>query len=122
MSRTLLPGKPYPLGATALKKGTNFAIFSEAATHVEVCLFDADGNQTDCVHLRERTAFVWHGSFATSSRASFTAFAPTAPGNRKRATASTSTKLLVDPYAKAISGKSTGKLQSFPMISHQVIP
>ena len=61
MSRTLLPGKPYPLGATAYKRGTNFALFSEGATRVDVCLFDSDGKQTDCVTLRERTAFVWHG-------------------------------------------------------------
>ena len=61
MSRTLLPGKPYPLGATAYKRGTNFAIFSEAATRVDACFFDADGNQTDCITLRERTAYVWHG-------------------------------------------------------------
>ena len=61
MSRTLLPGKPYPLGATPRKLGTNFALFSEGATRVDVCLFDENGNQTDCVALRERTAFVWHG-------------------------------------------------------------
>ena len=61
MSRTLLPGKPYPLGSTAYKKGTNFAVFSEGATRVDVCLYDAQGRQADCITLRERTAFVWHG-------------------------------------------------------------
>ena len=58
---TLLPGRPYPLGATVHKKGTNFAIFSQDATRVELCLFDSDGEQTDCIALRERTAYVWHG-------------------------------------------------------------
>ena len=61
MKRTLLPGIPYPLGATVDKKGTNFAIFSEKATLVELCLFDAEGRETDCIPLRERTALVWHG-------------------------------------------------------------
>ncbi len=61
MSRTLLPGKPYPLGATPTHQGTNFALYSENATAVQVCFFDENGKQTDCVPLRERTAFVWHG-------------------------------------------------------------
>src|ERR1700760_3871831 len=57
----LLDGKPYPLGAKANSKGTNFAIFSEDATRVDVCLFDAKGIETDRITLRERTALVWHG-------------------------------------------------------------
>ena len=61
MGRTLLPGKPYPLGATASEGGTNFAIYSENATSVQLCFFDENGKQVDCVRLRERTAFVWHG-------------------------------------------------------------
>ena len=61
MSRALLPGKPYPLGATPGRLGTNFAVYSEIATRVDVCFYDADGEFTDCVTLRERTAFVWHG-------------------------------------------------------------
>src|ERR1700734_4493839 len=61
MNRTLLPGRPYPLGASYSGKGTNFAIFSEGATGVELCFFNEEGKQTDCVTLRERTAHVWHG-------------------------------------------------------------
>ncbi len=61
MQRKLLPGRPYPLGAKASSKGTNFAVYSEHATGVSVCLFDDSGKQTDCIALRERTAFVWHG-------------------------------------------------------------
>ena len=58
MNDTLLPGRPYPLGAKATSQGTNFALYSEQATGVQVCLFDDAGNQTNCVDLRERTAFV----------------------------------------------------------------
>jgi isoamylase len=58
--RVVHPGEPYPLGATWDGEGVNFALYSENATAVEVCLFDADGNESR-VRLREQTAFVWHG-------------------------------------------------------------
>ena len=61
MARTLLPGKPYPLGAKWNGRGTNFAVYSENATGVELCFYDEDNNQTDCLRLEECTAFVWHG-------------------------------------------------------------
>ena len=56
----LWPGKAYPLGATYDGSGTNFAVFSEAAEKVELCLFDADGAETR-VTLPEVDGFVWHG-------------------------------------------------------------
>ena len=54
------PGSPYPLGATYDGAGTNFALFSEAAERVELCLFDAAGAETR-VRLPEVDGFVWHG-------------------------------------------------------------
>ena len=54
------PGDPYPLGATWDGQGTNFALYSENAARVELCLFDGEGKETR-VPLREQTAFVWHG-------------------------------------------------------------
>ena len=56
----LWPGSPFPLGATYDGTGTNFAVFSEIADAVELCLFDAAGTETR-VELPERTAQVWHG-------------------------------------------------------------
>ena len=53
------PGHPYPLGATYDGAGTNFALFSEAADSVELCLIADDGTETR-VELREVDAFVWH--------------------------------------------------------------
>src|SRR5438067_4436970 len=53
------PGQPYPLGATYDGSGTNFAIFSEAAELVELCLFDGDREAR--VNLPEETGNVWHG-------------------------------------------------------------
>ena len=54
------PGSAYPLGATYDGTGTNFALFSEVADRVELCLFDEDGTETR-IRLPERDAFVWHG-------------------------------------------------------------
>jgi isoamylase len=53
------PGKAYPLGATYDGAGTNFAVFSEVAERVELCLFDADGTETQ-ITLPEIDSFVWH--------------------------------------------------------------
>jgi len=105
MQRTLLPGKPYPLGATPFELGTNFAVYSEYATGVQVCLFDDAGKQIDCVELKERTAFVWHGllrGVRPGQRYGYRVEGPWEPEKGLRFNAK---KLLVDPYAKAISGK-----------------
>ena len=105
MQRTLLPGKPYPLGATSSSLGTNFAVFSENATAVSVCFFDESGKQTDCVALKERTAYVWHGlvrGIKVGQRYGFRVDGPWEPEKGFRFNAA---KLLVDPYAKAIAGE-----------------
>ena len=61
MASMLLPGKPYPLGAKWDGTGVNFALYSENATGVELCLFNEAGDQGERLKLRETTAFVWHG-------------------------------------------------------------
>ena len=114
MDRTLLPGRPYPLGATPRAMGTNFALFSENATAVSVCLFDEAGNETDCVALHERTAFVWHGlirNIKPGQRYGYRVDGPWAPEEGHRFNRN---KLLVDPYAKALTGKVDWKAPIFP--------
>ncbi len=114
MERTLLPGKPYPLGATPSRLGTNFALFSETATAVHLCLFDDDGNQTDRIPLRERTAFVFHGlvrGIKAGQKYGYRVEGPWDPENGLRFN---SNKLLVDPYAKAIAGQVDWKAPIFP--------
>jgi glycogen operon protein len=114
MDRTLLPGKPYPLGAAPNSKGTNFALFSEHATGVSVCFFDEAGHQTDCIALRERTAFVWHGlirGIRPGQRYGYRVEGPWQPQNGHRFNPS---KLLVDPYAKALTGEVDWKAPIFP--------
>ena len=113
MHRTLLPGKPYPLGATATHIGTNFALFSENATGVSVCFFDENGKQVDCVALRERTAFVWHGLIRGIKPGQRYGFRVEGPWEPERGLRFNSNKLLVDPYAKAIPARSTGRRRSF---------
>jgi isoamylase len=105
MNRTLLPGRPYPLGATVLTKGINFAIFSQDATRVDLRLFDAQGKQTDCIGLRERTAFVWHGFVRGIQAGQLYGYRIEGLWEPEKGHRFNYNKLLVDPYAKAISGK-----------------
>ncbi|MFB1294166.1 glycogen debranching protein GlgX [Mycobacterium sp. pW049] len=100
----LWPGKAYPLGATYDGYGTNFALFSEAAEKVELCLFDADGEQTACITLPEVDGFVWHGfipNIEPGQRYGYRVHGPYDPANGLRCNPN---KLLLDPYSKAIDG------------------
>jgi isoamylase len=114
MERTLLPGKPYPLGATPTAQGTNFALYSENATAVQVCLFDEDGKQVDCVKLRECTAFVWHGLIRRVEPGQRYGFRVDGPWEPEKGQRFNTAKLLVDPYAKAIAGEVNSKGPIFP--------
>ena len=114
MSRTLLPGKPYPLGATAYKRGTNFALFSEAATRVDLCFFDWEGRETDAIALREKTAFVWHGFVNGIKPGQLYGYRVDGPWDPEHGHRFNFNKLLVDPYAKSISGDVDWKQPIFP--------
>jgi glycogen operon protein len=114
MLRKLLPGRPYPLGAKADSRGTNFAIYSEYATGVSVCLFDDAGRQTDCVELRERTAFVWHGLALDVKPGQLYGFRIDGPWEPENGHRFNRNKLLVDPYAEAIFGSVDWKAPIFP--------
>ena len=61
MPRTILPGKPYPQGATWDGTGVNFSLYSEGATAVDLCLFDdVESTETEVISVRESTGYVWH--------------------------------------------------------------
>src|SRR5215217_2038171 len=99
----VLPGVPYPLGATLDEKGTNFAIYSENATAVTLCLYDEDGNER-CFPLTEVTAHVWHGylpGIDAGQRYGYRVEGPYEPVNGLRFNGN---KVLIDPYAKALAG------------------
>ncbi|HEX4650780.1 MAG TPA: glycogen debranching enzyme GlgX, partial [Granulicella sp.] len=113
MQRKLLPGRPYPLGAKANPRGTNFAVYSEHGTQVEVCLFDDAGQQTDCITLRERTAFVWHGLVLGVQPGQQYGFRVDGPWDPAKGLRFNRNKLLVDPYTEAISGQLDWKAPIF---------
>ncbi|HVF54182.1 MAG TPA: glycogen debranching protein GlgX [Actinomycetota bacterium] len=97
------PGSADRLGATWDGAGTNFAVFSENAEGMELCLFDDDANETR-VPMTERTAFVWHcfvPGVGPGQRYGYRAHGPYDPSAGHRFNPS---KLLLDPYAKAIDG------------------
>ena len=98
------PGRPYPLGATFDGAGVNFAIFSEHATKVELCLFDhVDAEKEyEKIELKEHTDQVWHGYLPDCEPGQLYGFrvhGPYEPQNGHRFNAN---KVLLDPYAKAI--------------------
>ncbi|MEU6624049.1 glycogen debranching protein GlgX [Streptomyces litmocidini] len=98
------PGQAYPLGATYDGAGTNFAVFSEAAHRIELCLLHDDGSET-AVELRETDAFVRHAylpGVMPGQRYGFRVHGPYAPERGLRCNAA---KLLLDPYARAVSGQ-----------------
>ena len=101
------PGQAYPLGATYDGTGVNFAVFSEVADRVELCLVDGEGDDlTETrVDLPEVDAFVWHGYvpyLQPGQRYGFRVHGPYDPARGHRCNP---TKLLLDPYAKAIEGQ-----------------
>lgn len=100
------PGKPFPLGATWDGEGVNFALFSEHATGVELCLFDrADaGRPTATIALRERTDFVWHAYLPDLRPGQLYGYRVDGPWDPGEGLRFNRAKLLIDPYAKAISG------------------
>jgi isoamylase len=103
MTTQVWPGTAYPLGATYDGTGTNFAIFSEVAEKVELCLFDADGTE-ERIRLPEMDAFVWHAflpGVQPGQRYGFRVHGPYDPEQGQRCNPN---KLLMDPYAKAVDG------------------
>ena len=100
---TIWPGAMYPLGATADDEGTNFAVFSEVADRIELCLFDDDGTETRHV-LPEVTRFVHHGYVPGVRAGQRYAFRVHGPWDPNGGVWCNPAKLLMDPYAKAVTG------------------
>ncbi|MEU8223509.1 glycogen debranching protein GlgX [Kribbella sp. NPDC048915] len=106
------PGNPYPLGATYDGAGTNFALFSEIADRVDLALIGDDGNE-QLIQLTEVDGFVWHAylpGVQPGQRYGFRVHGPYNPDEGHRCNPS---KLLLDPYAKAIDGQVDGEESLF---------
>jgi isoamylase len=103
--RTFL-GQPYPLGATWMGNGVNFAIFSEHATGVELCLVDSmdDAKEYVRIPITECTNQVWHVFLPDARPGQLYGFRVSGPYEPEKGMRFNSSKLLLDPYAKAIVG------------------
>ena len=103
----MLPGRPYPLGATWDGLGVNFAIFSENATRVELCLFDsADAvAESQRIDLPESTDMVWHGYLPNARPSQVYGYRVHGPYDPAAGHRFNPNKLLIDPYAKALVGQ-----------------
>lgn len=100
----ILPGTPYPLGATVDEGGVNFAVFSKHATKVLLCLFDDQGEEHQIITLPERQGHIWHGylpGLKAGQQYGYRMDGPYAPTQGHRFNPY---KLLIDPYAKQLTG------------------
>jgi len=99
---SIWPGDSWPLGATWMEQGTNFALFSEVADAVDLCLFD-DGVESR-VALREVDGFVWHGYVPGVRPGQHYGYRVHGPWDPVEGQVCNPHKLLLDPYAKAVRG------------------
>jgi glycogen operon protein len=102
----LWPGQPYPRGASWNGMGVNFALFSESAERVELCLFDRSGRQeVKRLALREQTDQIFHGYLPQARPGLLYGYRVYGPYNPKAGHRFNGNKLLLDPYARNIVGR-----------------
>ncbi len=101
------PGAPHPLGATWDGEGVNFALFSEHATAVELCIFDdaADPKPSATVPMPAATDRVWHAYLPDARPGTLYGYRVDGPFKPEEGHRFNPSKLLIDPYAKALSGE-----------------
>jgi isoamylase len=100
----ILPGSPFPLGATPREGGTNFAVASGTADGIVLCLFDGSGAETK-IPLPELDAGVWYGFVPGVGPGQAYGYRATGPYDTARGARCLPAKLLTDPYARAITGR-----------------
>jgi isoamylase len=100
------PGSPHPLGATWDGGGVNFALYSEHATGVELCLFEAPGSAVPyaTVELPESTDRVWHAYLPDVRPGALYGYRVSGPWDPERGHRFNRNKLLLDPYTKSVTG------------------
>jgi isoamylase len=103
---TVYPGRPYPLGATWEGQGVNFAIFSENASGVELCLFNSDNEKDESARIKieEVTHHIWHVYIPDLKPGQLYGYRVSGPYEPQNGHRFNPNKLLVDPYAKALNG------------------
>ena len=104
--KTLTPGQAFPLGATPAGDRVNFAIYSRHATDIFLLLFDhPDGTPTDVIRLENREKFVWHVAVEGIRAGQLYGYKAKGDYRPEQGLRFNDAKLLLDPYAKAVSGK-----------------
>jgi glycogen operon protein len=101
-----LPGRPWPLGATLVPEGVNFAVFSAHASAIELCLYDAAGaNEVARLALPAHTDGVWHGLLPGAGPGLVYGLRAHGPSDAARGHRFNPAKLLLDPYARRLAGR-----------------
>jgi glycogen operon protein len=109
-TRTVTKGTHYPLGATPTSDGVNFAVYSQKGTNVFLLLFDTpDGEPTDIIELQEREKFVWHAHVKGVKAGQLYGYRVRGEYRPEWGLRFNEAKLLLDPYAKAVTGKFRNK-------------
>jgi isoamylase len=106
-SDAIWPGRPYPLGATNDDEGTNFAVYAREADAIDLCLFDRDDPSREVrrVRLSEKSGHVWHAYLPGVGAGTPYGYRAHGPYEPEAGLRFNGAKLLVDPYARAISGE-----------------
>ena len=98
-------GNPYALGATWTEEAVNFAVFSETASAVDLCLFDSiEGAEQARIHMTEQTDQVWHVAVPGLQPGQLYGYRVFGSYEPERGARFNSSKLLIDPYSKAVAG------------------
>jgi len=97
-------GHSHPMGATLTATGINFALFSQHATRVTLCLFDAEGDEFLNIDLPENTGHIWHGHIAGLTAGQHYGYRVHGPYRPDEGHRFNPHKLLLDPYARQITG------------------
>ncbi|HEX6466199.1 MAG TPA: glycogen debranching protein GlgX [Terriglobales bacterium] len=106
MGRIVLPGRGYPLGASWDGTGVNFALYSERAERVELCLFDSrNGEETERIEVKEQSNFTWHCYVRGLQPGQLYGYRVYGPYRPEEGLRFNPNKLLIDPYALAVAGK-----------------
>ncbi len=116
MAARIWPGKPYPLGASYNGVGVNFALFSEGATKVELCLFDSptDSAPRETIELMEKRVHVFHSFVPGLKPGQLYGYRVHGPWDPERGLRFNPAKVLVDPYAQAVANDVVWSPAMFP--------
>ena len=110
------PGAPYPLGATWMGNGVQFALYSSSATRVDICLFDKveDSQESRSISIFNRTNQIWHAFVEGLRPGQLYGYRVHGPYEPRQGHRFNPAKLLLDPYAKAIAGRVSWRDEVFP--------